>query len=69
MERGKTVCLNTICQDIHRGIHTLSANATTLVENVRKQAAHFLGAKSEEEEIVFFCKRNDRRDQFSRLQL
>lgn len=37
---------------VHRGIHTLSANATTLVENVRKKAAHFLGANSEDE-IVF----------------
>ncbi|MEQ4923578.1 cysteine desulfurase SufS [Proteus hauseri] len=37
---------------VHRGIHTLSAEATTLVENVRKQAADFLGAHSEEE-IVF----------------
>ncbi|QAV24460.1 cysteine desulfurase SufS [Proteus hauseri] len=37
---------------VHRGIHTLSAEATTLVENVRKQAADFLGANSEEE-IVF----------------
>lgn len=37
---------------VHRGIHTLSAQATTLVENVRQQAARFLGADSEEE-IVF----------------
>ena len=37
---------------VHRGIHTLSANATTLVENVRKKACDFLGAHSEEE-IVF----------------
>lgn len=37
---------------VHRGIHTLSANATTLVENVRKKASHFLGAHSEEE-IIF----------------
>ncbi len=37
---------------VHRGIHTLSANATTLVENVRKKASDFLGANSEEE-IVF----------------
>lgn len=37
---------------VHRGIHTLSANATTLVENVRKKAATFLGATSEEE-IIF----------------
>ncbi|WP_164526211.1 cysteine desulfurase SufS [Proteus vulgaris] len=37
---------------VHRGIHTLSANATTLVENVRKKACDFLGANSEEE-IVF----------------
>ena len=37
---------------VHRGIHTLSANATTLVENVRKKACDFLGANSEEE-IIF----------------
>lgn len=37
---------------VHRGIHTLSANATMLVENVRKKACDFLGANSEEE-IVF----------------
>ncbi|MEQ5224767.1 cysteine desulfurase SufS [Proteus cibi] len=37
---------------VHRGIHTLSANATTLVENVRKKASHFLGAHNEEE-IIF----------------
>ncbi|WP_193014521.1 MULTISPECIES: cysteine desulfurase SufS [Gammaproteobacteria] len=37
---------------VHRGIHTLSANATTLVEDVRKKACNFLGANSEEE-IIF----------------
>ena len=37
---------------VHRGIHTLSANATTLVENVRKKASDFLGANSEDE-IIF----------------
>ena len=26
---------------VHRGVHTLSANATTLVENVRQKAADF----------------------------
>lgn len=51
MEREKQFALTQYAA-VHRGIHTLSANATTLVENVRKQAAHFLGAKSEEE-IVF----------------
>ncbi|WP_168400510.1 cysteine desulfurase SufS [Erwinia amylovora] len=37
---------------VHRGIHTLSAEATTSMENVRVQAAAFLNAASAEE-IVF----------------
>lgn len=37
---------------VHRGIHTLSAEATTEMENVRTQAAAFLNAASPEE-IVF----------------
>lgn len=37
---------------VHRGIHTLSAQATTDMENVRHQAARFLNAASPEE-IVF----------------
>ncbi|CAO96862.1 cysteine desulfurase SufS [Erwinia tasmaniensis] len=37
---------------VHRGIHTLSAEATTEMENVRVQAAAFLNAASAEE-IVF----------------
>lgn len=37
---------------VHRGIHTLSAEATTEMENVRVQAAQFLNAASAEE-IVF----------------
>lgn len=37
---------------VHRGIHTLSAEATTDMENVRTQAARFLNAASPEE-IVF----------------
>lgn len=37
---------------VHRGIHTLSAEATTDMENVRAQAAQFLNAASPEE-IVF----------------
>ncbi len=37
---------------VHRGIHTLSAEATTEMENVRAQAARFLKASSPEE-IVF----------------
>ncbi|KOC90916.1 cysteine desulfurase SufS [Winslowiella iniecta] len=37
---------------VHRGIHTLSAEATTDMENVRNQAARFLNAASPEE-IVF----------------
>ncbi|WP_338637837.1 cysteine desulfurase SufS [Erwinia persicina] len=37
---------------VHRGIHTLSAEATTEMENVRIQAAHFINAASAEE-IVF----------------
>ncbi|GLR09448.1 cysteine desulfurase SufS [Mixta theicola] len=37
---------------VHRGIHTLSAAATTDMENVRVQAARFLNAASPEE-IVF----------------
>ncbi|WP_158782929.1 cysteine desulfurase SufS [Pantoea sp. BAV 3049] len=37
---------------VHRGIHTLSAEATTEMENVREQAARFLNAASPEE-IVF----------------
>ena len=37
---------------VHRGVHTLSANATTRVENVRQKAADFLHATSPEE-IVF----------------
>jgi len=37
---------------VHRGIHSLSAQATTDMENVRLQAARFLNASSPEE-IVF----------------
>ncbi|WP_409075941.1 cysteine desulfurase SufS [Pantoea sp. C3] len=37
---------------VHRGIHTLSAQATSDMENVRDQAARFLNASSPEE-IVF----------------
>lgn len=37
---------------VHRGIHTLSAEATERMENVRSQVARFIGAKSPEE-IVF----------------
>lgn len=37
---------------VHRGIHTLSAEATTRMERVREQAATFLHARSAEE-IVF----------------
>ncbi|QKJ87034.1 cysteine desulfurase SufS [Paramixta manurensis] len=37
---------------VHRGIHTMSAEATTEMENVRTQAARFLNAASPEE-IVF----------------
>lgn len=37
---------------VHRGIHTLSAEATTEMEEVREQAARFLNAASPEE-IVF----------------
>jgi len=37
---------------VHRGIHTLSADATTQMENVRTLAARFLNARSHEE-LVF----------------
>ncbi len=37
---------------VHRGIHTLSAEATTLMEQVRNQSARFLNAR-QPEEIVF----------------
>ncbi|MFS7250384.1 cysteine desulfurase SufS [Rahnella rivi] len=37
---------------VHRGIHTMSAEATEQMENVRTQAAHFMNAASAEE-IVF----------------
>ncbi|HAZ76251.1 MAG TPA: cysteine desulfurase CsdA, partial [Enterobacteriaceae bacterium] len=37
---------------VHRGIHTLSAEATQRMENVRAQAAGFLNARSAEE-LVF----------------
>lgn len=37
---------------VHRGIHTLSAEATSLMEQVREQAAAFINARSAEE-IVF----------------
>lgn len=37
---------------VHRGIHTLSANATTMMEEVRQKAADFINASSNEE-IVF----------------
>ncbi|VFP80645.1 cysteine desulfurase SufS [Candidatus Erwinia haradaeae] len=37
---------------VHRGIHTLSSNATTRMENIRTQVASFLHAASAEE-IVF----------------
>lgn len=38
--------------NIHRGIHTLSEEATAQYEDVRKKVAKFIGAKSEEE-IIF----------------
>ncbi|EBY1049639.1 cysteine desulfurase SufS [Salmonella enterica subsp. enterica serovar Bareilly] len=37
---------------VHRGIHTLSAQATESMENVRKQASRFIKARSAEE-LVF----------------
>lgn len=37
---------------VHRGIHTLSQQATSDMENVRDQAARFINAQSQEE-IVF----------------
>ncbi|VFP83291.1 cysteine desulfurase SufS [Candidatus Erwinia haradaeae] len=37
---------------VHRGIHTLSAEATTQMETIRAQVAHFLNA-AHSEEIVF----------------
>ena len=37
---------------VHRGIHTLSAEATARMEQVRQQAAAFLNARSPEE-LVF----------------
>lgn len=37
---------------VHRGIHTLSAQATEKMENVRKQASLFINARSAEE-LVF----------------
>ncbi|EGG8165635.1 cysteine desulfurase SufS [Salmonella enterica subsp. enterica serovar Yaba] len=37
---------------VHRGIHTLSAQATECMENVRKQASRFINARSAEE-LVF----------------
>ena len=38
--------------NIHRGVHTLSQNATTEYENARLKVMHFLGAK-EQREIIF----------------
>ncbi|HHW9096913.1 TPA: cysteine desulfurase SufS [Salmonella enterica] len=40
------------CAAVHRGIHTLSAQATESMENVRKQASRFINARSAEE-LVF----------------
>ncbi|MGP1954847.1 MAG: aminotransferase class V-fold PLP-dependent enzyme, partial [Arsenophonus sp. NC-QC1-MAG3] len=37
---------------VHRGIHRLSSEATTMIENVRQQVADFIHASSSEE-IVF----------------
>lgn len=37
---------------VHRGIHTLSANATSAMESVREQVARYINATSAEE-IVF----------------
>ncbi|EIR1562442.1 cysteine desulfurase SufS [Salmonella enterica] len=37
---------------VHRGVHTLSAQATESMENVRKQASRFINARSAEE-LVF----------------
>ncbi|CRK85434.1 Cysteine desulfurase [Candidatus Providencia siddallii] len=37
---------------VHRGVHTLSANATTMMENVRQKTAKFINA-SLSEEIIF----------------
>lgn len=37
---------------VHRGIHTLSAQATEKMENVRKRASLFINARSAEE-LVF----------------
>ncbi|UMX69663.1 aminotransferase class V-fold PLP-dependent enzyme [Klebsiella pneumoniae] len=38
---------------VHRGIHTLSAEATARMETVRQRAATFLNAGSAEEVVVF----------------
>src|SRR6202142_3059368 len=38
--------------NIHRGIHTLSEEATTQYENVRKKVAQFIGAQAPES-IIF----------------
>ncbi len=37
---------------VHRGIHTLSAQATESMENVRKQASRFINARSAEELVL-----------------
>lgn len=37
--------------NIHRGVHTLSAEATRMVDEAREKVAHFIGAKSEE--VIF----------------
>ncbi|MBK4775389.1 cysteine desulfurase CsdA [Candidatus Pantoea edessiphila] len=38
--------------NVHRGVHTLSAQATILMENVRNQVARFINASSKDE-IIF----------------
>ncbi len=49
---------------VHRGIHTLSAQATEKMENVRKRASLFINARSAERAGV--RPRHDGRDQSGR---
>ena len=53
--------------NIHRGIHTLSEEATALYEGTRKKVAKFIGASAPES--IIFTKGDHRRDQSRRLQL
>lgn len=53
--------------NVHRGVHALSQEATSLMEESRRKVKDFIGATSEKE--VIFHARHDRIDQSRRFKL